>query len=332
MASSVSGFLDRMQRLQTGLDALAGQLKRVDAAVGGLYETLLVTRKVDRLVKQLLDLLEATQAALKGLSKVPVVNAVAIPLEKLVGKIKDIVKRLSDQLDKLEQRIAPKREKLKEIGPFARDLIPPVQQLREFVAREQKRAGEADAALEGQADSRYRRSGRGDLHGLVARLDSLLDEPLAQVAEGRKRMEVVERHLRQAAEPCDGLADAARTVSDLMGGLDDIAEDVSAVDETLDQRIGVGTETMTIRQLLEKADIIPKEIVDQAMKALGGPLQELKSSLGLKAPDPATMIPAFVTILKHLTQIEEAIKAAKPELERLVDRGNLPKSFDSIAA
>jgi archaellum component FlaC len=332
MASSVSSFAERLKRLQSGLEELAAQLKRVDAAVGSVYEALLVTRKVDNLLKGLYDLLEAAQLVLKALSKVPYVNAVATPLEQLVGKIKDQVKKIRDRIDQLEKRIEPKRERLKEIGPFARDLLPPIQRLQDFVSHERSLATQADGSIAGQPAGRYKRSGRADLDRLISRLDGLLDTPLKQVADGRSRMETVEHELGKAAEPCGGLADVAKTISSLMEGVEDLADDAETVRDTLEFPIGVGTEVITIRSLLDKLNIVPKEIVDQAMKVLEEPLRQLKSSLGLRIPDPIQMISAFETILRHLGSIEEAIKAARPQLEKLVERDNLIKPFDAIAA
>lgn len=66
MGRSVSGFLGRLKHLQAGPEELAAQLKRVDAKVGGVYEALLVTRKVQRPVSVLKHLEPFEEAIIKA--------------------------------------------------------------------------------------------------------------------------------------------------------------------------------------------------------------------------------------------------------------------------
>jgi len=83
----------------------------------------------------------------------------------------------------------------------------------------------------------------------------------------------------------------------LIGDVEDVSEDASSLNTLLDQKI-VGDQTA--RQMVSMIGGIPEELMKPVMDALAEPRRELKEAMGIRLPDPLTMIAGFEALRRRV--------------------------------
>ncbi|MBK8261784.1 MAG: hypothetical protein IPK80_10640 [Nannocystis sp.] len=325
---STDALLHQLKQLGADLEALIGQLARVDEALEVALKASLISKKIAELVAQLYDLLAAAHAVLMALGKVPYVNVVAEPLAQVVGKIKDAVRPVKEQLERLESAIAPLRKKLQEaLGPL-RAVTRPIRQLGEFVANELGQLERAASAASSLPESRFKRAQQARLEEVSEKIAGAIAPTIALLKELRKVFDAMMPEIAAALDASRGLVEAARLITDLIGDVEEVSEDASSLNSLLDQKI-VGDQTA--RQIVSMIGGIPEELMKPVMDALAEPLRALKEAMGIRLPDPLTMIAGFEALKRRLDGVKEALDANAPRLQQLGDKGGLEKTLGAIA-
>lgn len=325
------------KKFLANLKFLLDQLKTLRTMLFQVERTLLISKKLSDKLNELYILLLSVDATLMAMMPIPYVGAVAKVVQKVVSKLKKVVKQAKDKVNRIERRIKPHREKIAKFRGYIDKIIKPLVQIQKFITIEEKLLSITYDSTTNLPSSRYKNISLAKLHSTSDILNKILVPPMKLVNKISKLLSSIKDIVKEIEKLCALISKIISPIVKMMGELDRVTGVLKGLGKALSKKLTINLGffkfSLSIEKILNAAGNIPglSLLTKMATKIL----KPILSALGLKIdsiPGLGGGVGNLGKVLDKLNLAEKLKKTMTEDFSALTSQENPQGTFKQVNA
>ncbi|MCP4114267.1 MAG: hypothetical protein GY737_02485 [Desulfobacteraceae bacterium] len=311
------------------IESIINNLKKT---LGRVEQLLEIPEDISKDLSVIDDILTALIDLTTALAPVPYVGEVTTVISRVLNSLKPPVHNARTAVNKVADEIKPY---IKDVVSFRNYLIKigrDISELDKFITLESKSLKNTDAVFQKMPKNRYKEISMNSLESFSGRINQIIAKPMKAVDVLIKQGSLMKEALDGVSKFFNELERLSRPIEPFLKDLQAMQNIFNEIDKLLKTRIGVGSVSITIDDLLNAEKNIPfhKELMKKATSLLDKPLKALDPNIGKKSPNTNSIQSLFGSLFTHLFSVSSIIKRLETEAESVLGKNSVEKQIAGL--